>query len=266
MVDLEAVAGLPLRLDEVSGRLEFGEGVEPVEPEVRRLEAMRPVLYESEAAGPDLLYFMYRGLARSGEAARIRAAGLRYDVTVLVDGRVGAEPVKTYGHYHPLPPGGRLAYPEVYQVLYGRAHFLLQKRAGAEDELEDVVVVDAGPGDVVVMPPGYGHVTINPGPGPLAMANWVDATFRSEYEPYTRMRGGAYYELETDGETEWVENPRFRRLPDPRALPPSPVEALGLEQGRPIYPPAAAEPARLEWLSRPDRYAEALLALSRGDA
>ncbi|MDI3298820.1 MAG: glucose-6-phosphate isomerase family protein [Bacillota bacterium] len=263
MVDLEPVAGLPLRLDEATGRLHFGPGVEPVAPDVRRLEAMRPVLYEPEAGGPAELYFMYRGVARAGDAARIRAAGLRYDVTVLVDGRVGPEPVKTYGHYHPVRPGGRLAYPEVYQVLCGRAHFLLQKRGAGEAELEDVIIVDAGPGDIVVMPPGYGHVTINPGPGALAMANWVDASFASEYEPYTRTRGGAYYELERDGETEWVENPRYARLPDPRALPPGELEALGLEQGRPMYPAGAAEPGRLAWLSRPDSRGEALLALSR---
>ncbi|MDI3316821.1 MAG: glucose-6-phosphate isomerase family protein [Bacillota bacterium] len=263
MVDLEPVAGLPLSLDEETGRLSFGPGVRPVEPDVRRLEAMREVLRDPRAGGPEELYFMYRGLARDEEAERIRAAGVRYDVTVLVDARLGQEPVKTYGHYHPLPPGGRLAYPEVYQVLYGRAHFLLQKRGAGDDELEDVVIVDAGPGDVVVMPPGYGHVTINPGPGPLAMANWVDASFASDYRPYARAHGAAYYELEEDGEMEWVENPHYTRLPDPRALPPRDLRALGLEQGRPMYPLGAADPGRIAWLSRPDERREALLTLTR---
>jgi glucose-6-phosphate isomerase, archaeal len=45
-------------------------------------------------------------------------------------------------------------------VLEGKAHFLLQKKT-----LADLVLVLATTGDIVLISPGYGHVTINPATG-----------------------------------------------------------------------------------------------------
>lgn len=65
--------------------------------------------------------------------------------------------------------------------------------AEARPAVDDVIWVDARPGDLVVIPPGYGHVTVNAGKGPLAMANWVDPSFQADYRPYRRAHGAAYY-------------------------------------------------------------------------
>lgn len=85
----------------------------------------------------------------------------------------------------PGNPAG-VGYPEVYEVLEGRAHFLLQKKT-----LDDIVLVEAAKGDIVLIPPGYGHVTINPAQNEtLTMANLVSTEFSSEYGFYDEMRGG----------------------------------------------------------------------------
>jgi glucose-6-phosphate isomerase len=42
----------------------------------------------------------------------------------------------------------------------GNAHFLLPAK-----NLDDVILIEANKGDIIVIPPGYGHVTINPTPG-----------------------------------------------------------------------------------------------------
>ena len=57
---------------------------------------------------------------------------------------------------HPENPAGT-GYPELYEVVEGVAHFLLQKKT-----LEHIVLVKAAKGDIVLIPLGYGHVTINP--------------------------------------------------------------------------------------------------------
>ena len=55
----------------------------------------------------------------------------------------------------------------------GIAHFLLQTK-----KLDDVVLIKALKGDIIVIPPGYGHVTINPTlDHPLTMANLVSTAF-----------------------------------------------------------------------------------------
>ena len=103
---------------------------------------------------------------------------------------MGLEFVKTYGHYHPrVNPKLRYTYPEVYEVLDGEAHYLLQ-RAKDEESVDDVLLVKATRGDKVIVPPNYGHVTINPLERTLKMANWVCRSFDSVYERYAKLHGG----------------------------------------------------------------------------
>src|SRR3989344_5983952 len=89
------------------------------------------------------------------ERAKIRANNLRYDITVLPPFRTGDEYNKTFGHYHPKIAVTDTWYPEVYEVLHGRAHYLLQN--GSE-----FLVFDARPGDKCLMIPGFAHITVNP--------------------------------------------------------------------------------------------------------
>jgi hypothetical protein len=46
-------------------------------------------------------------------------------------------------------------------VLEGDAHYLLQ-RAQNEERVDEAILVKATRGDKVIIPPNYGHVTINP--------------------------------------------------------------------------------------------------------
>ncbi len=58
-------------------------------------------------------------------------------------------------------PEASLHYPELYEVLKGDANYLLQ-RAQNEERVDEVILVKATRGDKVIIPPNYGHVTINP--------------------------------------------------------------------------------------------------------
>ncbi len=245
MTTLREMSGLPLRL-EPSGRLEFHNGLPSVTPAVRTLDDMRPVLYNQTASGPAELYLMYRGVGWGDDVARYSKASLRYDVTVLVPGLIGGEYVKTTGHYHP----GR--FPELYQVLSGRAHFLVQKSVpDADAAISDVAVIEAGMGEALYVPPGYGHVTINPGPEPMAMANVVDTGFNSVYGPYRERHGAAYYEIVERGQPYFVANGRYPDLPEPRLARPTRLEDLGLGGGEPLYAQLAADPRAFAFLSQP---------------
>lgn len=265
-LDLSEASGLPLRLTP-AGRIEFLGGLPVVAPQVRTIDEIRSVLYNQTATGPDELYFMYRGLGWPEDVARFDAYSLRFDLTVLVPGLVGGEYVKTAGHYHPpLPaaagvvegahPGAEApawTYPELYQVLSGRAHYLLQlpARDGKDGALSDVVVVEAGPGDALYVPPGYGHVTINPGPEPLVMINVVDAAFASLYGPYRERHGAAYYEIEEDGRAYFVPNDHYADPPEPRLAGPTDLGDLGLRADEPLYLQLARDPRAFAFLSQP---------------
>jgi glucose-6-phosphate isomerase, archaeal len=180
-------------------------------PAVRTMEEMRPVLADPSCTCSDPLYFMYRDVSRSDADWRwLHSHHLRYDLTVIPARDLCGEWVKTKGHYHPKNPAG-VGYPEIYEVLEGEAHFLLQSR-----NLDDIVMIQAASGDVVVIPPGYGHVSINPsGDEALAMANIVSTAFESEYGEYESHHGAAYFEM-TSGTL--VKNPRYPPVPGVRTV------------------------------------------------
>ncbi len=166
-------------------------------PDVRHLHDLKDVLYDQEwfKKSDDFeAYYMYRGIKRKND--------LRYDVTIIPFVMFGSEFPKTKGHYHPEK------YGELYIVLSGKAFFLLQKR-NEKKELENVYAVKAKEKECVIIPPNYGHVTINYGKKNLKLANWVYENFESKYKPIEEKKGGAYYYTENG----WIKNKNYKKIP-----------------------------------------------------
>ncbi len=264
MIDLSDRCGLPIYFDPETLRLEAGsdEVVLP-EPGVRKIDELRPVLMEPDCQGPEIVYFMYRDIHLRGQEHMRAERGLRYDISTFTGQMLGREYFKTYGHYHPyIQWRYPLSWPEVYEILYGRAIFLVQKvddiyRDPFYIKVEDIIAIPAQEGDKVIMPPNYGHVTINPDPTrPLVMANWVCDWFSSYYESVKEARGFAYYYVQGDGgEPQWVPNRTYRQpLPELRHAKPLPAPEIGLEAGKPMYTAAIENPDKFEWVCRPQEW------------
>ncbi len=167
-----------------------------LQPDLRYLDDMREVLMDQTWAksAPNVeLYQMYRKLKVED--------GLRYDITVIAPRMFGQEFVKTKGHIH----AG--FYGEIYMVLEGEGFYFAQK--GDENNIEDVFVVHAKKGDVVIIPAGYGHVTINPGQEPLKTANWVAESDKGNFSLFEKNQGACYYYTTTG----WVKNEHYKNVP-----------------------------------------------------
>lgn len=191
----------------MSREIEFGG--RKIKPSIRHLYDMKEVIYDREwlkTAENVPLYFMYRGLYQPRDKETIGKNGLRYDVTVMPARKLGKEFVKTKGHYH--PKANSVTYPELYGVLEGEAHYFLQNLE--DGEVTRTVLIEAEAGDKVIVPPGYGHITINPSDERLKMANWVYRKFESIYGPIVEKGGGAWFEL-VDG---FVKNKNYRNVPE----------------------------------------------------
>ncbi|MFH1221578.1 MAG: glucose-6-phosphate isomerase family protein [Candidatus Micrarchaeota archaeon] len=150
-------------------------------PAVRTFKDLLPVLMEEPDKDGEA-YYMYREVYKVGS--------LRYDITLIPRWQLKSEFAKTYGHCHPIAEK-TLTYPEVYQVLDGEAIFLLQKEL--RDGSFSVSTVEAKKGDVLLIPPNFCHTTVNPGAGPLLLANIVSDAFTPDYSFYKRNHGAAYY-------------------------------------------------------------------------
>ncbi|MBI5226480.1 glucose-6-phosphate isomerase [Candidatus Micrarchaeota archaeon] len=185
-------------------------------PDIRTLQQMRPVLMDSAAvalADSAPLYYMYRESCNSADLKTYSDRNLRYDITVVPSIMLGTEFNKTLGHYHPpstARPG--FSFPELYEVLSGTAHYLLQQPGPDFKGVQRVIMVECPEGEKVLIPPNFGHVTLNMGADVLVMDNLVERNFKSVYEPYIKQKGGAYYVTE-DGDTP---NPAYG---DSSALP-----------------------------------------------
>jgi glucose-6-phosphate isomerase len=222
-------------------------------PDVRRLIDMKEVILDQNwlAVALDFeLYYMYRDLSLSrADKEKLLHNDLRYDITIIPPNMLGCEYIKTAGHYHPNAPGSFVTYPELYEVIEGEALYLLQNQ-----DLSDVVAVYASAGDKVLVPPGYGHITINRSNKTLKMANYVARSFSSLYEPYKEKRGGAYFFTKNG----WIKNERcpeageLRRVQAPDS---SSLRKLGLTKSREMYP-LLREPGLLDYLTKPKEHLE----------
>jgi len=194
------------------GKLEFAEDIVCPAEDVRLLTDAQNVLFDDIPIDDRPLYYMYRGIYKKGDEQIFAQRDIRYDITVILAGKLGREYYKTIGHFHPLKPGSLETYPEYYEVLEGEAFYLLQKNTHS-NEVEEAVVVAAKKGDKVFIPSPYGHVTINPGDKLLVMANLVEKNFKSQYEPFQEKRGAAYYCIEGEqGKSEFVKNPNYHSI------------------------------------------------------
>jgi glucose-6-phosphate isomerase, archaeal len=174
-----------------------------VEPDIRRLHDMERPLYDKKWTKTALdyeLYYMYRGVKEKD--------GLRYDVTVFPPLMLGKEFIKTKGHEHIGNFG------EIYIVLRGKAIFLAQKRINKK--IEDVFAVKAEKGQVILIPAGYGHITINPSKKILETGNWQKKECRSDYKPFDKMNGACYYYTNKG----WVKNKLYKDIPVLRFVKP----------------------------------------------
>jgi len=188
MIDLTPY-GIEMKFDENTMELTDFRG----KKDVRKLSDMKEMFMQTKEEERDL-YYMFRGVDIFDR--------IRYDITAILPGTVGKEYIKTKGHYHPE------GYPEVYEVMNGKAFYLLQRSLDFES-VDDVILVEAGEGDIVIIPPYYGHVTVNRGEDILIMSNLVSTEFSSIYEPYERRKGAAYY-ITVDG---MVKNRNYENIP-----------------------------------------------------
>ena len=108
------------------------------------------------------------------------------------------------------------------------------------------MLIKAKEGDKVLIPPNYGHVTINPSSEPLIMANLVSSTFKSIYDAYRLKRGAAFYEL-IDGSL--IPNTNYKGHLEIREV--NPVKVIPNAPPGDIYTSFIRSPVAYRFLNSP---------------
>ncbi|UXD21285.1 glucose-6-phosphate isomerase [Ignicoccus pacificus DSM 13166] len=142
-------------------------------------------------------YWMFR------DVLPVPVGGLRGDVTLVLPGRLpSGEFIKTHGHYHPEGPWGR--WPELYGVVKGEVLFILQDLKGRR-----VMLVPVREGELIMVPPGYGHVMVNHKDEAAITFNYVSRLFSSVYGPYKEKKGASVYVYPSEEGFRVVRNPNY---------------------------------------------------------
>ncbi len=267
MINLEKTTGLPIQMrDDFS--LEFGGGLSPVVPAVRDFSAMKSYLKDpSSTFWSKVVYYMYRDIAREADREKIAAAGVQYDITVVLPGKMGDEFSKTIGHYHSFEDDTAVRYPEVYEILYGKVFFVIQSASPDLERLDRVYAVKMERGEKVLVPPGFGHVLVNPTDDIVVTANWQPRKNVSDYSSYEKHNGAAYYVVESERlsssgksspESKFVPNMNYKTLPTLHELRSRELPQYDLRSALPMYFTGTQDLSKLDFLVHPSKYTNEL--------
>ncbi|HEY2468644.1 MAG TPA: glucose-6-phosphate isomerase family protein [Terracidiphilus sp.] len=232
---------------------DYGPGVVGPSSVMRRLEDIRPSLMNPKCDGPDPVYGIAMDVYHQADAEELNRRQLLFGVVAYAAGRLGDEPVRSQGHIHARAPHSGWSTPELFEIWEGRA--IIYAQEFAEDDPGRCFAVTAGPGDQVVVQPGWAHCVINASEnGRMVFGALCERQYGFEYDGVRSHGGLAWFPLLGENGVVWKQNPRYRncslKVHGARAYP-----ELGLNATVPIYRQYQQCPETLQWVSEPARLA-----------
>jgi glucose-6-phosphate isomerase len=250
-VDLRAVSGLDVALDSEALTLQFGNDMVHPDRERRHLQDVQETLEDPRASGPECLYTIYMDVCRAEDHAALVEQSLLYGAVVYNHGTIGRERLRSQGHRHSRKPGTDLRYSEVYEFWSGQGFVYLQKECAPV--VTRALLVPVGPGDKVIVPLGWVHLTIASLEEPMAFGAWCARDGRLEYDELRGLGGPAHF-VYADGEV--VANARYENVVEVEVVAPGDLPQLDLPDV-PIYQSWKANPALFDFLPQPELVEEA---------
>lgn len=222
---------------------------------------------EENLPAEEPFYDVYRGIAFPEDVELLRDHKFQYDITIIMPGQVGGECKKTSGHYHGWNPAKTNTYAEVYEVIKGTALYVLQKSPNfdAEDPgelvVEDLILATVHEGETIIIPPNYGHASVNIGDGPLVFSNLAYTPCVVNYDPVRYYHGMSYYLMKKDGELTAESNGRYQNVPEPKFAAVKENPRLGIRFGLPVYQSFKENPEAFRFLAEPDQYVDEIMSM-----
>lgn len=242
--------GFDIRPDETGLSFSYGPDVFGPVAERRHLDDIRMSLLDPACKGPDVPYVVAMDVGKVRDRSDLVARNLLYGAMTYAAGTLGREPVRSQGHIHAVSASCGMSTPEVYEIWEGEAIVLMQETA--HEDPGRCLAVRGGAGDVIIVPPGWAHYTVNADPTRrMSFGAWCVRDYGFDYAEI-RSRGGlAYFPLiDGEGHVTWVANERYAPHGITDVAPHVYVE-LGLEAGVPIYAQYERDHGRFDFVARP---------------
>lgn len=232
----------------------YGQGVTGPEPEIRYLENIRASLADPNCDGPDELYCIAMDVVKMKDKEDLIQRNLLYGVVIYSAGQLGTEPIRSQGHIHAISPSCNSSTCEVYEIWEGEAYIYMQE--SGEDNPGRCYSVHAKAGDVVIVPPGWVHATINANiQKNMVFGAWCVRDYGFDYKSVKEHHGIAYFPKVQGDHILWEKNPNYTggnlTVKGARSY-----EDFGLIPGKSIYEQYESNPSLFDFVPRPQRKAK----------
>lgn len=214
----------------------YGAGVFGPQVEKRTLEAIRGSLLDPACCGPETVYAIAMDVGKEEHRALLEQMHLLYGAVTYAQGRLGKEPVRSQGHIHAVSAFSGQSTPEVYEIWSGKAIIYMQEYA--DDYPGRCFAVQAGPGDVVIVPPYWAHATVslsNENELSMTFGAWCVRDYAFDYRGVRAHKGIAWFPVYDDlGVLRWQPNSMYKTS-ELICKRPDDHPELGIKKGEPIY-------------------------------
>lgn len=202
--------------------------------ENRKLDDIRQSLKDPNCDGPDIVYSIAMDVGKKEHKEDLIKRNLLFGVVTFAAGKLGEEPIRSQGHVHSVSESIGMSTPEVYEIWDGNAIIYMQEKA--KDNPGRCFAVQAGPGEVVIVPPGWAHSTISADTrNPLTFGAWCVRDYGFEYDNVRRHNGLAFFPtLDDNDNIVWQKNDQYNECALIKKRP-SNYQNFGLKERVPIY-------------------------------
>lgn len=243
------IAGFEITADEKTMDFHYGKDVFHPTTEKRRLEDIRSSLSDPTAAGPDILYSIAMDVGEKKDQDSIVKRNLLFGVVTYAKGCIGKEPIRSQGHIHAISPSCNASTCEVYEIWEGEAYIYMQQYG--HDDAGSCYAIHATPGDVVVVPPGWVHATVNANINKsMTFGAWCVRDFGFAYEDVRRHKGIAFFPIVKDSKISWEMNPHYKNA-TLKVMDAIEYPQFQIEKGVPIYKQFQENPDKFLFVSNP---------------
>ncbi|MDF2537223.1 MAG: glucose-6-phosphate isomerase [Herbinix sp.] len=227
----------------------YGKNMTGPIPEIRYLKDIRGSLAEPDCVGPDQLYCIAMDVAEKEDHRDLINRNLLYGVVSYSAGQLGSEPIRSQGHIHAISKSCNSSTCEVYEIWDGEAYIYMQE--SGEDNPGKCYAVYAKASDVVIVPPGWVHATVNANVNKnMVFGAWCVRDYGFDYRAVKAHHGIAFFPKVQGDKIIWEENPHYVNgsltVKSARIY-----EDFGLKPGISIYEQYQINPSLFEFVPQP---------------
>lgn len=227
----------------------YGEDVYGPICEKRKLDDIRKSLSDPSVKGPEYVYSVAMDVAKKIHRQDLLERNLLYGAMIFCKGTLGEEPVRSQGHIHAVSKSCNASTCEVYEIWSGEAYIYMQECA--KDDPGRCYAIHACANDVVIVPPGWAHATINADPSKeMLFGAWCVRDYGFDYKDVREHHGIAYFPKVRNDKIIFEANPSYQAqglvIKEARSYP-----EFKIIKNVPIYTQYENDPDKFTFVSNP---------------